>query len=323
MLKVDSGSQLIYLSSVTMEPERRHLTDIKVKQAWMYAASFLAAAGTVGAIGLAMAVAMPWLVAAAPLASIAGGLLWVACDLENDPALQFDRQTQGLRCDAIAQKYRFKDFKKFDFLTTTQIEVLSEAEHECGRMHTRDFELEKQFRDRTPEAHQALRDAEALADQPYVTHPAYEAIRAINQKEHEHKVGLRSIANASRNSIRRSLETVRYDNREHETFSDLERYWSDSYWDELCSLEWELKRDIAEAERCFAEERAPFKKAIEPVLEERNRAILAAREEFRIRTLPVRQEIDALKAENRKQYEEKISQLDDLYRGVAAYRQPL
>lgn len=234
---------------------------------------------------------------------------------------KFESESKDLRCDAIFKRYPFADLKAFALVSADQLQTLEKTGKAIREKDARHNLLEQQFRDRTPYEHAAQRSAVDLAELNYRSHPGHAMLRQIDVDERFQISELESYTCARIRSERCALESFRS--------SLLQRGGgglSECAQQELCCRQAQTERAISclRAEErdgilriraASACRRAPIEETLNFARDVKKRSIAAANEEFRLRTLSVRREIDALHAENRNEYEKKIAELDLVYRG--------
>ena len=237
------------------------------------------------------------------------------------PALwkgKFERETEGLRTDAIYMAYPGDDLVAFGLLSGSQKEALIETGKAIRKRDMQDAALEQQFLDRTPLERAALARAIDLAEWTYRSHSAHAQLQQANADELFAISNLESCIRARIQSEKRTLQSFRdallsrdccpspeierrIQCREAETEQAIE------------ALRHEKRVGIAQIQLNAVLRRAPIEQMLYCAEEARNSSIALAKEEFHIRTLPIRTEIDGLKEENCQQYKEKIDRLSKDY----------
>ncbi len=232
---------------------------------------------------------------------------------------KFELETKEMRCDAILTSYPLEDLKTFSLITEAQQAALEGAGKAIQSKEKCDAALEQEFLDRTPHERMALDRAVELAELTYRSHAAHADLRQIDADECFAVSGLRACIRSRICDETHALEQYR------------SRLLTSG-----CCLPPEVQRELCCRERCARsaidalrrEESAGIsrirwdamirRQAVMQVLSlaegVKNTSIAMAKEEFLFRTRPIREEIDARKAENHEQCEQKIKELNKQYR---------
>lgn len=231
---------------------------------------------------------------------------------------KFEAETKDLLCDAIFTAYPLSDLKAFCLITEAQIEALEKTGKAVQKRNERDAALEREFLGRTLLDKSAFDRAVELARWTYRSHPAHAMLQQVDAEESLAISNLRSCIRARIQNEKSALESFRramapsggcLSREAHRAL----RCREGETEQRIAALQREEQDGISRIHWDAALRRLPINQMIYSANAARNAAIALANDEYRIRTMPVRKEVDRLKGDNYEHYKYKIEKLNQLY----------
>lgn len=235
----------------------------------------------------------------------------------------FLQETKDLNCKQIVSAYPISDLKSFDMLTPQQLSILEKTHAEMDHIKQTTITLERQFLDLTAEEASLLRAAKTAAKLSYQGHPSHALLRQI---EIDADLSIAACRSYTQTCIRleessfESFQAQLMRERPHGlTPADVQAIASaEAHKKNVISRLWNNEwSTIADIRNQTAWRKTPLEQARATAKQLRDFSIRQAQERFDLKTMPIRNEINAIHEANRKQHEEKLNQLNAAYQELA------